>query len=728
MRLGAMSSLVKRRCVYRSGLGAAAFVVLGLGTPGAAFATTSACASAVSSTSDSCSYSGAGAYTFTVPSGVSSLDVVGVGAAGGVGLSYTSEDVATGASVEDTAVSVSAGEQLTVVVGDVGADGTLTTGGAGGAPGGGNAGDYGLSVGDYDGAGGGGYSGVLDSNGTPLVIAGGGGGGGGYGGDGGSADIGPGGSAGQDGDSGTGAGGASDSTGGVGGAGSNGSDAGVNGSYLLGGVGGNSDGNSESSGGGGGGGYYGGGGGGGGYAAGGGGGGSSYGVSGLTNEADATAAASVTISYVTQAPAITSASTTLFDEGQAGSFTVQTTGIPTASITDGAATLPSGVTFIDNGDGTATLSGTPAAGTIGTYPVTITASDGISPDAIQAFTLTVAGAPTATIISPAGGQTYTQGQAVATSFACTDAASGPGIAACEDSNGTHGGADTGSGSTGSGALNTASTGTYTYQVTATSQDGQTATTQVSYTVTAATPTPTPTPTPTTTTTTTTTPLPPPTESGSDVTTSARGVRGQSATLAGLVVAHTDAVTYRFQYGSSSRYGRLTATRTLAASTTPQAVTTAIRGLVPGSRYHYRLQVIDSNTTISDGADTTLSTPRVIPRRVRDHIYHYWDQHPPYSYRVAGRLVLPHGLSRTTACHTHGHATITITHGITVLAVHRVKLTVACTYTTRASFTAGQLAGSGHMFFHMAFSGNHQLRARPARTLKVLYGPHKRASL
>ena len=54
------------------------------------------------------------------------------------------------------------------------------------------------------------------------------------------------------------------------------------------------------------------------------------------------------------------------------------------------------MTFIDNGDGTATLAGTPAAGTGGTYPITITASNGVAPDATQTFTLTVDEAPAIT--------------------------------------------------------------------------------------------------------------------------------------------------------------------------------------------------------------------------------------------------------------------------------------------------------------------------------------------
>ena len=65
-----------------------------------------------------------------------------------------------------------------------------------------------------------------------------------------------------------------------------------------------------------------------------------------------------------------------------------TVGNPAASLNE-TGSLPSGVTFTDNGDGTATLAGTPAAGDGGVYDFTITASNGVSPDANQSFTLTV---------------------------------------------------------------------------------------------------------------------------------------------------------------------------------------------------------------------------------------------------------------------------------------------------------------------------------------------------
>jgi hypothetical protein len=95
---------------------------------------------------------------------------------------------------------------------------------------------------------------------------------------------------------------------------------------------------------------------------------------------------------VGQVPAITSAASTTFTAGTAGTFTVSTTGPPTPGLTE-SGSLPDGVTFEDNGNGTATLAGTPGATTGGTYPITITANNGVGSPAQQSFTLTVDQAP-----------------------------------------------------------------------------------------------------------------------------------------------------------------------------------------------------------------------------------------------------------------------------------------------------------------------------------------------
>jgi hypothetical protein len=96
--------------------------------------------------------------------------------------------------------------------------------------------------------------------------------------------------------------------------------------------------------------------------------------------------------YEAQAPAITSADNTTFTVGTGGTFTLTATGDP-ALVFTASGTLPSGVSFTDNHDGTATLAGTPAVGAGGIYLVTLTASNGFAPDAVQTFTLTVIETP-----------------------------------------------------------------------------------------------------------------------------------------------------------------------------------------------------------------------------------------------------------------------------------------------------------------------------------------------
>jgi hypothetical protein len=106
---------------------------------------------------------------------------------------------------------------------------------------------------------------------------------------------------------------------------------------------------------------------------------------------------------VDEAPAITSPNNTTFSVGAAGNFTVTATGTPAPTFSE-TGNLPSGVTFSSSG----VLSGTPAAGTQGSYPITITAQNGIAPNATQNFTLTVNQSP---VITSANNTTFTVGTA-----------------------------------------------------------------------------------------------------------------------------------------------------------------------------------------------------------------------------------------------------------------------------------------------------------------------------
>ena len=127
-------------------------------------------------------------------------------------------------------------------------------------------------------------------------------------------------------------------------------------------------------------------------------------------------------------PTITSANTTAFTVGSAGAFQVTTTGFPInpgMTISETGA-LPAGVSFVDNGDGTATLAGSPAAGTVKTYPISITADNDISPNATQSFTLTINKAATTTSLASSLNPS-TVGRAVTFTATVTARVSGAGI-------------------------------------------------------------------------------------------------------------------------------------------------------------------------------------------------------------------------------------------------------------------------------------------------------------
>ena len=88
-------------------------------------------------------------------------------------------------------------------------------------------------------------------------------------------------------------------------------------------------------------------------------------------------------------PAITSSDSTTFTEGEFGSFMITASGIPLYPDISYTNTLPAGVSFLDNGNGTANISGTPTLGTGGLYPLVLTASNGILPNGHQDFVLKV---------------------------------------------------------------------------------------------------------------------------------------------------------------------------------------------------------------------------------------------------------------------------------------------------------------------------------------------------
>ncbi len=96
---------------------------------------------------------------------------------------------------------------------------------------------------------------------------------------------------------------------------------------------------------------------------------------------------SQTVAYTVSAPpAISGPAGATFTVGSPGVVTISAAGYPVPTLTE-AGVLPAGVTFVDNKNGTGTLSGSPSAS--GVFPISFTAQNGVGSPATLPFTLTV---------------------------------------------------------------------------------------------------------------------------------------------------------------------------------------------------------------------------------------------------------------------------------------------------------------------------------------------------
>ena len=195
-----------------------------------------------------------------------------------------------------------------------------------------------------------------------------------------------------------------------------------------------------------------------------------------TDANSSTSTQAFTLTVTASGPTFTSAASTSFTENTAGTFSVTASGDTPISFSE-TGPLPTGVTLGSDG----TLAGTPAFGTAGSYPITITATDANSSTSTQAFTLTVV----------TGGPTFTS--AASTSFAENTAetfsvtASGDGPFTYSETGALPSGVTLGSDGTLAGTPAFGTAGSYPITITATDANSNTSTQAFTLTVTASPP-------------------------------------------------------------------------------------------------------------------------------------------------------------------------------------------------------------------------------------------------
>jgi phosphodiesterase/alkaline phosphatase D-like protein len=93
----------------------------------------------------------------------------------------------------------------------------------------------------------------------------------------------------------------------------------------------------------------------------------------------------------------------------------------------------------------------------------------------------------------------------------------------------------------------------------------------------------------------------------------------SATASGTVNPNGLSTSWYFEYGTSTTYGKKTATRSAGSGTTNVEVSATLTGLTPGTTYHYRLVAVngDGTTRGADGVFTTSSGPVAVTGAASD---------------------------------------------------------------------------------------------------------------
>jgi hypothetical protein len=200
--------------------------------------------------------------------------------------------------------------------------------------------------------------------------------------------------------------------------------------------------------------------------------------------------------------------------------------------------------------------------------------------------------------------------------------------------------------------------------------------------------------------------------------SAQTIKTTSAALTGTVTPGSASATYKFEYGTSTGYGKTTSAVTLPASGSASSVSATVTGLAANTTYHFRL-VASSSAGSSTGQDVKFHTAKPAPKRVSDSVRPHADHSAPYTYKLRGSITLPAHVSKKAGC--AGSVSVTVKRGKNRVASRRLRVNRRCKFRGTASFSAHKLKGSGKLSFGFRFTGNRVLAARGGKSRRVSFG-------
>jgi len=204
-----------------------------------------------------------------------------------------------------------------------------------------------------------------------------------------------------------------------------------------------------------------------------------------------------------------------------------------------------------------------------------------------------------------------------------------------------------------------------------------------------------------------------------VTGPAKSITSSTATLTGAVDPQGLAATYYFQYGTSVKYGFKTGTVTLAAASTPVAVTAAVSKLKSNTTYHFRLVATNANGT-TDAVGASFKTPRQSPAGLSVTTKPRHALTFPYRFSFSGKVRLPKGLKNGAAC--TGKVSVKIKRGKKTVLLGRTSLFAGCSWKLSAKLSNRKaVPGHGKLSVTVSFGGNVVLAPLADKPFTVHYG-------